>query len=263
MNFNKKDYTFNDLIDIMKVLRGENGCPWDKAQDHQSIKYSLLEESCEAMEALDSKCYDDFANELGDVLLQVVFHSQLGEENGTFNINDVINHICKKLVFRHTHIFGNDKTDNCDEALDIWEENKKKEKGLKSQTEIMRDVCSYLPALMRAKKVQKKGADVGFDWDDVSGALDKLCEEVHELSDAVKANDTENIEEELGDLLFSCVNVSRFLNVNAEDALKKATDKFINRFEKVENEALLMKKNLNDMSLSEMDEIWDRIKHNS
>ena len=261
MNYTKKDYTFNDLIDIMKVLRGDDGCPWDKEQNHESIKYSLLEESCEAMEALDSKSYDDFANELGDVLLQVVFHSQLGEENGTFTINDVINHICRKLISRHTHIFGNDKTENSDEALDIWEQNKKREKGLKSQTEIMRDVCSYLPALMRAKKVQKKAADVGFDWDNTEGALDKLKEEISELCDAVKNNDTENIEEELGDLLFSCVNVSRFVDVNAEDALKKATDKFISRFEKVENEALSMNKNLKDMSLSEMDEIWDKVKH--
>lgn len=261
MNFAKKDYTFNDLIGIMKVLRGDDGCPWDKAQSHESIKYSLLEESCEAMEALDSKSYDDFANELGDVLLQVVFHSQMAEENGTFTIDDVINHICKKLVFRHTHIFGNDKTANSDEALDLWEENKKIEKGLKSQTEIMRDVCSYLPALMRAKKVQKKAADVGFDWDGAEGALDKLKEEINELCDAIKNNNSENIEEELGDLLFSCVNVSRFVDVNAEEALKKATDKFISRFEKVENEALSMNKNLKEMSLSEMDEIWDRIKH--
>lgn len=263
MNFNKKDYTFKDLIDIMKVLRGENGCPWDKAQDHQSIKYSLLEESCEAMEALDSKSYDDFANELGDVLLQVVFHSQIASENEIFDINDVINHICKKLVSRHTHIFGDDKTETCDEALDIWEQNKKLEKGLKSQTEIMRDVCSYLPALMRARKVQKKAADVGFDWDDSKGALDKLSEEIEELKCAVNAENTENIEEEFGDLLFSCVNVSRFLDINPEDSLKKATDKFIGRFEKVENEAISMGKNLKDMTLAEMDAIWDKIKHNS
>jgi len=180
VNFTKKDYTFQDLIDIMKLLRGENGCPWDRAQTHESIRNSLLEEACEAMESLDKKSPDDFADELGDVLLQVVFHAQIAQENKTFSIQDVLNHICKKLVSRHTHIFGSDKTDNEANALALWEKNKKAEKGLKSQTEIMRDVCSYLPALMRAEKVQNKAANVGFDWDDVSGPPISLGEETPE-----------------------------------------------------------------------------------
>ena len=250
MNTNEKKYTFSDLLEIMKVLRGENGCPWDKAQDHESIKYALLEEACEAMESLDKKGFDAFADELGDVLLQVVFHSQIGSENETFDIDDVIFHVCNKLITRHTHIFGNDKSDSSDNALDIWEANKKAEKGLKTQTEIMRDVCTYLPQLIRAEKVQKKAAKVGFDWDNLSGALDKLKEEVLELE---SAKTQENMEEELGDLLFSCVNVARFLKVNPEEALKKATDKFINRFEKVELLAKEDGKKLEDMTLSEMD----------
>lgn len=252
-------YTFGDLIDIMKVLRGKNGCPWDIAQDHQSIKYALLEEACEAMESLDNKSYDAFADELGDVLLQVVFHSQIASENGTFTIDDVLYHICNKLITRHTHIFGNDKTDNSKEALDLWEQNKKAEKGLKTNTEIMRDVCSYLPQLIRAEKVQKKAANVGFDWDNVDGAYDKLKEEIGELS---KATSKEDIEEEFGDLLFSCVNVARFLQINPEDALKKATDKFINRFEKVEIMAKDSGRNLEEMTLSEMDDLWDKAKQN-
>lgn len=256
----KKDYTFDDLLDIMKVLRGEGGCPWDREQTHQSIKYSLLEEACEAMESLDTKSPDDFANELGDVLLQVVFHSEMASEAGTFSIQDVLNHICNKLISRHTHIFGNDTTKDGTEALDLWEKNKKAEKGLTSQTEAMRDVCSYLPALMRAEKVQKKAAKVGFDWNDISGAQEKLREEISELEEAASLADVAHIEEELGDLLFSCVNVSRFLNVNPEEALKKATDKFIRRFEQVENAATLEGKNLSDMSLDEMDEIWDKVK---
>lgn len=257
MNTNEKKYTLNDLLEIMKVLRSDNGCPWDKAQDHQSIKYALLEEACEAMESLDKKGYEAFADELGDVLLQVVFHSQIGSENGTFTIDDVLNKICTKLITRHTHIFGDDKSDSSDNALDIWEQNKKKEKGLMSTTEIMKDVCSYLPQLIRAEKVQKKAAKVGFDWDDIDGAYDKLKEEVDELKSAKTQSD---IEEEFGDLLFSCVNVARFLKVNPEEALKKATDKFINRFEKLENEVVNTGKNLEDLTLAEMDEIWDEIK---
>ena len=260
MNFSKNNYTFDDLIDIMKVLRSENGCPWDKAQDHQSIKYAMLEEACEAMESLDKKDADAFADELGDVLLQVVFHSQIGDENGTFNINDVLYHVCNKLVTRHTHIFGDDKTENQDQALDVWEKNKKAEKGLKTQTEIMRDVCSYLPQLIRAEKVQKKAAKVGFDWDDYHGAYEKLIEETKELNDAVNEHSQKKIEEEFGDLLFSCVNVARFLKINPEEALKKATDKFINRFEKIETMASSEGKNLSDMTLEEMDKLWDKVK---
>ncbi len=259
MNTNDKKYTFNDLLEIMKVLRSDHGCPWDKAQDHQSIKYALLEEACEAMESLDKKGYESFADELGDCLLQVVFHSQIGSENGTFTIDDVLEKVCTKLITRHTHIFGEDKSDSSDNALDIWEKNKKKEKGLKSNTEIMRDVCSYLPQLIRAEKVQKKAAKVGFDWDDVDGAYDKLKEEIDELK---SAKTTAEIEEEFGDLLFSCVNISRFLKINPEEALKKATDKFIDRFERLENEVIKEGKNLEDLTLSEMDEIWDKIKHN-
>ena len=257
MNTNDKKYTFDDLLEIMRVLRGENGCPWDKAQDHQSIKYALLEEACEAMESLDKKGLGAFADELGDVLLQVVFHSQIGSENGTFSIDDVLFNVCNKLIARHTHIFGDEKSDSSDNALDIWEKNKKIEKDLKSQAEIMRDVCTYLPQLIRTEKVQKKAAKVGFDWDSVDGAYDKLKEEIDEL---MNAKTQENIEEEFGDLLFSCVNISRFLHINPEEALKKATDKFINRFEKVEKVANENGKNLEDMTLSEMDELWDKVK---
>lgn len=257
MKNKEKTYTFSDLIDIMKVLRGENGCPWDKAQNHQSIKYALLEEACEAMEALDKKGYDAFSDELGDVLLQVVFHAQIGEENGTFNIDDVLFHVCNKLITRHTHIFGNDKSDSSDNALDIWEANKKAEKGLKSQTEIMRDVCGALPQLIRAEKIQKKAAKVGFDWENVDGAYEKLQEEIVELKNA---KTQENIEEEFGDLLFSCVNIARFLHINPEEALKKASDKFINRFEQVEIKATDAGKCLEDMTLAEMDKLWDSVK---
>ncbi|MBQ4087684.1 MAG: nucleoside triphosphate pyrophosphohydrolase [Clostridia bacterium] len=260
MNFTKKDYTFEDLLDIMKVLRSEGGCPWDIEQTHESIKYCLLEEACEAMESLDKKSPDNFADELGDVLLQVVFHARIAEESGTFSIRNVLNHICTKLISRHTHIFGDDKSSNEKEALDLWEKNKMAEKGLKTQTELMRDVCSYLPALMRAEKVQKKAAKVGFDWENIKGAQDKLAEEAKELQEAISESDLAHAKEELGDLLFSCVNVARFLGVNPEEALHEASNKFINRFEKVETAAALEGKTLSDMTLPEMDAIWDRIK---
>lgn len=260
MNFTKKDYTFDDLIDIMKVLRGEGGCPWDREQTHESIKYAMLEEACEAMESLDKKTPDDFADELGDLLLQVVFHAEIAESNHTFSIQDVLNHICKKLISRHTHIFGDDTSETAEDVLNLWEKNKLAEKGQKTQTEAMRDVCSYLPALIRAEKVQKKAAKVGFDWDDISGAFLKLHEEIEEVEQVANSKDFAKIEEELGDLLFSCVNVSRFLKVNPEEALKKASDKFVDRFEKVENAAEKLGKDLSDMTLSEMDAIWDAVK---
>ena len=260
MNTNDKKYTFNDLLEIMRVLRSDNGCPWDKAQDHQSIKYALLEEACEAMEALDKKGSDAFSDELGDVLLQVVFHSQIGSENDTFTIDDVLNKVCTKLISRHTHIFGTDKSNSSDNALDIWEKNKKKEKGLMTQTEIMRDVCSCLPQLIRAEKVQKKAAKVGFDWPDVSGAVDKMSEELEEVKAAMAGNG--DVAEELGDLLFAVVNASRFLNVDAEMALHAASDKFATRFRRVEEEVLKSGRTMEEVSLAELDAIWNAIKHN-
>ena len=214
---NDKTYTFSDLLSIVETLRGENGCPWDKVQTHDSIKMNLVEESYEAIESLETGTKDQFADELGDILLQVVFHSQIGKEEGTFTIDDVLYHVCDKMISRHTHIFGTDKADTPEEVLETWEKNKLKEKGQKSYTESLNGVCKYLPALIRAQKVQSKAAKAGFDWDDASGALDKLKEEIDELSDAVSAGNTQNIEEELGDLLFSVVNVSRFLKCSAEE----------------------------------------------
>ncbi|MBP3337618.1 MAG: nucleoside triphosphate pyrophosphohydrolase [Clostridia bacterium] len=260
MNFDKKDYTFSDLIDIIYMLRSDNGCPWDRVQTHDSIKMNLVEEAYEAIEALDSGDKMKFADELGDILLQVVFHSVIGEEDKTFAVSDVINAVCHKMVSRHTHIFGNDKADTPDEVLDTWNKNKLIEKGLKSNAEDLKSVCHYLPALIRARKVQSKAAKVGFDWDSVSGALDKLSEEIEELKSAINAQNEENISEELGDLIFSAVNVSRFLKVEPEEALTKSTEKFISRFEKLENAAKSQNKELSDMSLSEMDKLWEDIK---
>ena len=256
----KKQYRFEDLLEIIEKLRAENGCPWDRAQTHETIKMNLVEEAYEAIESLDSGDKDAFADELGDILLQVVFHAQIGKEEGTFSIEDVLYHVCHKMISRHTHIFGDDQADTPEAVLETWEKNKQKEKGQKSFTESMEGICSYLPALIRAEKVQSKAAKAGFDWDDVSGALDKLQEETIELKEAVATGNQEEISEELGDVLFSAVNVSRFFKCSSEEALSKTIRKFIDRFSYVETRATEAGKRLEDMTLSEMDALWDEAK---
>jgi len=260
MTTDKKQYSFKDLLEIIDKLRAENGCPWDRAQTHETIKMNLVEEAYEAIESLDAGDKDAFADELGDILLQVVFHAQIGKEEGTFSIDDVLYHVCHKMISRHTHIFGDDHADTPEAVLDTWEKNKQKEKGQKTFTESMEGVCSYLPALIRAQKVQSKAAKAGFDWDDVSGALDKLQEETVELKEAAATGETERISEELGDVLFSAVNVSRFFKCSAEEALGMTIRKFIDRFAYVEKSALEAGKRLEDMTLSEMDALWDEAK---
>lgn len=258
-----KKYTIQDLLDIIRTLRGENGCPWDKVQTHDTIKKDLIEESYETIDALDSGDDKMFANELGDVLLQVAFHSVLAEERSAFNFDDILFEICNKLITRHTHVFGEDKTANAEEALAVWERNKKKEKGLATDTDALRDVPHNLPALMRAEKVQKKAARVGFDWDNINGAFDKVYEECDEVKDALAKNDSELIEEEIGDLLFAAVNVSRFAGVCAETSLSRATAKFINRF--ADMEALAAGKNLklSDLTIEELEDLWQIAKNST
>lgn len=253
-----KQYTIDDLRDIIITLRGENGCPWDKVQTHQSLKKDMIEECYEAIDALDNGTDHDFANELGDVLLQVVFHSRLAEERGAFNFDDVLNEVCTKLITRHTHVFGKDKAVTAEEALGNWEKNKKKEKQLDTYTAMLKDVPSYLPALMRSAKVQKKAAAAGFDWNDTDGIYDKIAEETEELKAAIR--DGSNIEEEYGDLLFSVVNLGRHLKLTPEIALSNATEKFIRRFEKMETLSKNKGKNLDECEISELDALWNEVK---
>ena len=256
----KKQYTLTDLMDILKTLRGENGCPWDRVQTHESLKKSMIEEAYEALDALDAGDDKLFANELGDVLLQVAFHAQIASERGAFGIEDVLNEVCTKLITRHTHVFGTDRAGSEAEALGTWEENKKKEKGQKTYTEALRDVPGSLPALLRAEKVQKKAASAGFDWEDAAGALEKAEEELRELREAMGKQSPAEIEEEYGDLLFALVNVGRHLKLTPELALTAASNKFIGRFAKMEEAAKEEKKELNTMNLQEMDALWDKIK---
>lgn len=259
MDLNKEQYTIDDLFEILSILRGENGCPWDRVQTHETIKKNMIEECYEAVDALDNGDDHDFANELGDVLLQVAFHSQLAEERGAFDFNVVLNEVCRKLITRHTHVFGDDKAKDAKEALNTWEENKKKEKQLDSYTAALKDVPSYLPALMRAEKVQKKAAAPGFDWDNIDDVYKKIAEEVEEVK---AAKTQQEKEEELGDLLFAVVNLGRFLKVNSETALSAATNKFIRRFAKMEEAVKAENKDLSELNLHEMDEFWEKIKKN-
>ena len=255
-------YTMDDLLSIMKRLRADDGCAWDRVQTHQSIKRSMIEEVYEAIEALDNNDDKMFANELGDVLLQVVFHARIAEERGAFDFNDVVNEICTKLIERHTHVFGNEKAGNETEALDAWEKNKKKEKGLKSYSDALIDVPKNFPALIRAEKVQKKAKNAGFDWDSIDGAIDKVYEELDEIKAEMKNSNQVKINEEFGDLLFSVVNMGRFLKVDPEISLTDATNKFIDRFVKMEKLATSKGLKLDEMSLSELDELWGEIKIN-
>lgn len=261
MKFEEKDrYGFEDLVEIMKLLRSPEGCPWDREQDHKSIRKNFIEETYEVVEAIDNNDSELLKEELGDVLLQVVFHAQLESENGGFNIDDVCDGICKKLVVRHPHVFGDKSADSSASALTNWDNVKMKTKSQKKQSEAMDSVSKALPSLMRSTKIQQKAAKVGFDWDDVSGAMSKLDEEVAELKDAVKNQDYDNQAEELGDVLFSVVNVSRFLNIDSEEALYRSCDKFTDRFKKLEKLADEQGVDNKTATLDKLDSLWEEVK---
>lgn len=260
-NFEFKDrYSIDDLLHIMRCLRAPGGCPWDAAQTHESIKPNLIEETYEVIEAINKQDKELLLEELGDLLLQVVFHTEMETEQGGFTFDDVCNGVCRKLVERHPHVFGTVRAETAEDALSSWDNVKIAKKGQKKGSAPMLTIPRELPALMRADKIQSKAKKVGFDWPDVSGALDKLEEETAELKDAIAAGDSEQISMELGDLLFSAVNVSRFVDCDAEQALTDSSDKFIARFQKLEALAVERGLNLEEMSLSEMDKLWDEIK---
>lgn len=256
----KQSYGFNDLINIMQLLRSKDGCPWDKEQTHQSIKKNFIEETYEVIEAINKNDIDLLKEELGDVLLQVVFHSQIEYEQGNFNVNDVCDGICKKLIQRHPHIFGNEKASDTDTVLKNWDEIKRISKGQKNSSESMISVPKELPALMRSTKVQQKASKAGFDWDSVDGAFDKLIEEINELKSAINKKDEDNCFEELGDVLFSAVNVSRFLDCDAEEALSASCNKFIERFTNVEKLAKKRNIDIEKSSIDILDKLWDEAK---
>jgi len=256
----KRKFNMDDLVKIMQQLRGEKGCPWDLKQDHQSLKHYLIEETYEVIEAIDEKNMDKLMEELGDLLLQIVFHARIAEENNRFNFNDVVTRISTKMIRRHPHVFGRVKADTPHQVLMNWDKIKRAEKGFKSYTEMMKDIPQHLPALMRAAKVQEKAAKVGFDWEKVDEAQKKLFEEVNELKEVYKTEDRGKIKEEIGDVLFAAVNVARLLKVEPEMALKDTINKFISRFSLIEELAKQSNRDLEKMTLEEMDVLWDKAK---
>ena len=295
----KKQFDFADLVTIMERLRAPDGCPWDGEQTHDSLKRYLIEESYEVLEAIDLKNDAMLCEELGDVLLQVVFHAHIAE---SFSISDVISGVCRKMIHRHPHVFGDVTVHDSDEVLVNWEEIKRREKGITDCATNLKKVPANLPALMRAFKVQQKAAEVGFDWDDIAPVFDKVLEEVEEVKDAlrqrteaaggttkdksggdrtddadihtddtdIRMDDTDDrmnagsaddaVADEVGDLLFAAVNLARFAKVHPELALTAATEKFIRRFALMESLATQENRPLENMSLTELDQYWDRAK---
>lgn len=257
----KDKYNAYDLVEIMRILREPDGCPWDREQDHESIKKNFIEETYEVIEAINKNDKELLCEELGDVMMQVVFHAQIETEQGSFNFDDVCDGVCKKLIIRHPHVFADENAETSDDVLVKWDEIKKKTKNQKTQTSVMQSIPRELPALMRAEKVQKKAKKVGFDWPDIQGAFDKVGEETAELKEAVASGDKAKILDELGDLIFSAVNVARFVDIDPEEALTHTTDKFIGRFEKVEKLASERNIDMTASSLEALDELWDEAKN--
>ncbi|HZK25566.1 MAG TPA: nucleoside triphosphate pyrophosphohydrolase [Oscillospiraceae bacterium] len=253
----RSSHDIGDLLQVMRKLRGPHGCPWDQEQDHQSLKPYLLEEAYEVLAAIDHNDSENLCEELGDLLLQVVFHSEIAAEDNRFNFYDVVTGIVEKLIRRHPHVFAEVKVENTAEVLQNWEEIKKAEK---EEGQSLFALETYLPALLRAQKLQRKAASVGFDWPDAAGAWDKLQEELIELKDAYNTGDEAKIEEELGDFLFSTVNVARFLNLDAEQTLAKGVQKFFQRLRFVEDQARATGKEMSAFPLAKLDEWWEMAK---
>lgn len=256
----RPEYDIYSLIDIMRELRGQNGCPWDVKQNHQSLKPYLLEEAYEVLDAIEKRDTELLKEELGDLLLQVVFHAQIADEEGHFGFDGVVEGICNKLIRRHPHVFGGEGAEDSDGALDKWEATKRREKGVTSYTKALRDIPQTLPSLMRSYKVQQKAALAGFDWDRIEDVLDKVKEELAELEEVYKSKEMNRIKDELGDLLFAVVNLARFEGVRPELALRGTIEKFIERFGFIEEAARKRGKKLENMSLGQMEELWQRAK---
>jgi tetrapyrrole methylase family protein/MazG family protein len=250
---------FDTLMILMRRLRAPGGCPWDAEQTHESLKRYLLEETYEVLEAIDSKSTKMLKEELGDLLLQAVFHTVIAEEKGEFTMDDVLHVLCDKLIRRHPHVFTDLKIDTIDDLVANWERIKKAEKG-EERRSTLSGVPPQLPALLRAQKISEKASRVGFDWDHVDPVFAKVLEELKELEETLFTGDQERMEAELGDLLFSIVNLGRFLSINPEDALRKTISRFISRFNYVEDSLHAQGKTLPDASLEQMDHLWDEAK---
>ncbi len=248
-------FTFDDLVEIVAKLRSPSGCLWDREQTHHSIKENLIEEAYETVDAIERGDFSHLKEELGDLLLQVVFHAQMASEKKKFSVDKVVSEISQKLIRRHPHVFGNKKVSSSQEILKHWEEIKREEKGRES---ILDEVPSFLPALYYAYKLQTQVARTGFDWEKKEGVFEKLIEEIEELKKAGESR--EKVEEELGDILFSLINLARHLEINAEGCLRQACKKFAERFRQMEKLAKKQGKDFSKMSLEEKDKLWEMVK---
>lgn len=251
---------FQDLLQVMYTLRSEDGCMWDLEQTHESLKRALIEECYEVIEAIDENDEVKLVEELGDLLFQIIFHAQIGSEDGYFSIKDVIEGITTKMIDRHPHIFGDVEVRDTEEILDKWDEIKAKEQNIRSYTDELKHIPKCLPGLIRADKVQKKAAKVGFDWDNVEPAMEKVLEELQEVKDVYKSTEVSKIQEEVGDLIFAVVNVARLLDIDPEFAVNYTIDKFIKRFQYMEESGIRAGLDLKSMTLDQMDNLWNEAK---
>jgi tetrapyrrole methylase family protein/MazG family protein len=257
----KAGEAIEELLNVMRRLRAPDGCPWDREQTNQSLKSDLIEEAYEVIDAIESGNASDLEEELGDLLLQVVFHSQICEEDGHFEFSDVANAIAEKLKRRHPHVFGEVKVSSSADVLQNWDEIKKQEKkDAEKKVSIVSGIPKHLPALQKAHQVQKRAARAGFDWDNIDDVFAKLHEEIDEVKEAIRRNHEEDIRDELGDLLFSVVNVSRYLGHNPEELLNHNVKKFIRRFQHVEDQVHASGKTFKEFSLKQLDAFWDEAK---
>ena len=258
----EKKYTYEDFLGIIKTLRDENGCPWDREQTHESLKPCMTEEAAELIAAI--RIYEKTGNaenlleELGDVLLHVAFYAKIGSETGDFDIKDVCDRLCEKLIFRHPHVFGEVKADTAGQVSENWEQLKLKEKD--GNKTVLSGVPSALPSLIKAYRIQDKARNVGFDWEEKEQVWDKVKEEIAEFQVEVANMDKEKAEAEFGDVMFSLINAARLYKINPDNALELTNQKFIRRFNYLEEHTIKEGKNLKDMSLEEMDAIWNEAK---
>jgi len=254
----KNGEKFEELMEIVARLRAPDGCVWDREQTHESITQGFIEELYEFIEAVEDNDLETMKEELGDLCLHVVFQIQIAKENGEFKMVEVLDGIIKKLIRRHPHVFGDAKVKNSKDVIRNWEDIKKEEKDKRKS--VVDGIPRHLPALSKAHKLQKKVKKVGFDWEDIEDVILKVEEELQELRDAIKENDQEHVAEELGDLLFSVVNLSRFVDVEPEQALHKTVKKFMNRFRAIESALESKNKTVQEASFQELDELWDEVK---
>ncbi len=252
--------SFRKLIEIVDTLMGENGCPWDNVQTRESLKPYLVEETYEVLAALDKTDPDQIKDELGDLLYQILFHSKISSKNNEFDIKDVLDNLKEKMVRRHPHVFKEGQINTPDQVIERWEEIKKEEKTHSNHPSTLDSVPKHLPSLLRAQKLQKKAAKEGFDWDEISDVFDKLDEEISEFKSAVLEGKGTDIQSELGDILFVLVNIAKFKKIDAEEALRSTNNKFIKRFQYIEQEVAKQGKTLKETSLEDMERHWQNAK---